>query len=86
MKRKIRVWIATYVLARAKKNFKHDIHSALKFNHCNAIIVTKGLVPIDWYKMRGIPVIRCKHCLTIILKGTDADGRRYLCRDCQSKI
>ena len=59
---------AKYLLAKitegiGAKKVVLDKLSARKWNHLQAIIITKGNIKFDWDTIRGIERPRCKRCL-----------------------
>jgi hypothetical protein len=55
--------------------------TAERYNHLNAIIRTKGSVKLDWYKLRGIEVVKCHRCLAFLHRGPKVKGE--FCDKCK---
>ena len=63
---------------------------AAKWNHLQAIKVSKGKVKIDWYRIGLKPTLRCHRCKSVIciMKNVELvekhQKNKPLCRDCMN--
>jgi|TARA_Y100000310_G_scaffold140352_2_gene139804 hypothetical protein len=71
---KILKYFLAKILIPKKLEGKLDQNIADKFNHCSAIIRMKGGIKLDWYKLRGIEVVKCHRCLVVLRRGPKKKG------------
>lgn len=58
---------------------------AITWNFLQGIILSNGQVRWDWYKFRGIKVLKCSKCCKVLCKGTIEDPKirkKVHCNEC----
>lgn len=58
---------------------------AIRWNFLQGIMLSKGQVKWDWYKFRGIKVLKCSRCCKVLCKGTIEDPKirkKVHCNEC----
>ena len=62
----IRLVFARYLIS---KNVQFNERGAIRWNHLQGIILTRGHIKFDYDLLRGIKRNKCKRCLTVVLVG-----------------
>jgi|TARA_Y100000034_G_C6882279_1_gene404472 hypothetical protein len=70
----IRYFFARYLIDRMsnKKQILNE-STAIKWNHLQGIILTRGKIKFDIDKLRGKKVLKCKRCLVKIKDGSHCE-------------
>ena len=85
MKNRIKYWLASILVNRMMRKVGKKITDleAAKFNHLQALLMTRGRVRWDWNKIRMKRVVKCKRCC-LVLSAFDHhlyDNKSY-CKKC----
>jgi len=83
--------IIKVIIARILRNrikFKGTESQAIKLNHLQAIISSRGKVKLDWYRFKGINMVRCNVCCKPLIEAKYVDPkehRKMRCNECNGK-